>query len=280
MQRTAREQHHAAMCRTVRPKVSLIQHRWPLVALVGLVLSGQAAAQVVSVSCCISEGNLTRIGECLSGPENDTFPPGCGSIVTCVLGFGGDTAIMDVMCDPARPELPDEPRAVCKSWTATEAQVTQECIAVPNTDFNLFEMYDADGDGDMDLRDAAAFQKIYQSVPKEVQSEARLVYVECCVPAGGGADTTPTCTLGFDGVIEPGDYMYELCVPGSFPTPHTPGLLCESWSVGYVPAMYLCEGADVCDDRCTAESDGESEGMGCLAAFGARGEPSEAEAGK
>jgi hypothetical protein len=227
------------------------------VAVSLVVFAGEAAGQIVSMSCCVSEGNLTRVGECLSGPENDSLPPACGSVVTCVLGFGEDTTIMDVMCDPTYPELLDEPRAVCKSWTATQAQVTEECVALPNTQFNLFEMYDADGDGDLDLRDAAAFQMIYESVPKQVQSEARLVFVECCVP-GVGDDGTPTCILGFDGVIGPGDYLYELCAPGSFPEPYIPGSQCESWSVGYVPAMYLCEAADVCNYRCTTECDGST----------------------
>jgi len=86
--------------------------------LVGLLWEGQVLAQVVSVGCCISEGNLTRIGNCVSGPDNATIPPECGSIGTCVLGFGPDTALMDRMCDPTQADRPDEPRAVCRSrWS-------------------------------------------------------------------------------------------------------------------------------------------------------------------
>jgi len=218
-------------------------------------------ARLVSVECCISEGNLTRIGECLSGPDNTRVPQACGSIGTCVLGFNADTALPEEMCDWTQPDIPDEPRAMCKSWVSPENSAAQKCVASPNTDFNLFETFDADYDGDMDLRDMAALQQIYHSLPKQIQGEARLVFVECCVP---GTDSLPVCTLGFSGPVEPGDYLHELCRPGPPSNPDPDGSTCYSWTAGYVPVAFLCEARDVCDYRCPAGPNGSADGGSCL----------------
>lgn len=251
----------------------------------------ESIAQVVSVKCCISEGNLTRIGECLSGPDDTRIPSICGSIGTCVLGFDEPVDATGVLCDPAQPHIPDDPRAVCISWLVQEPTVAQECVASPNTDFNLFETFDADQDGDLDLRDMAVFQRTYQSVPKQVQSDARLVFVECCVPAAGmgvgqkrisGADAAedaagsqPVCTLGFSGLLEPGDYLYELCRPGTTPKPPE-GSTCVSWSAADVPVAFLCEGAGVCEYRCPTGDDGGTDPGGCFADFAGLEGPPEA----
>ena len=226
----------------------------------------RGVTQVVSVKCCISESNLIRIGDCLSGPDNTNVRAVCGSIGTCVLGFSGDTTNMGELCNPRNPDIPDDPRAVCTSWTTESAPATQRCVAAPNTDFSLFDTYDADGDGDLDLRDIAAFQRAYRSVPKEVQSDARLVFVECCTPGAGGGSAQqrsyeaaatpcsvagipqPICTLGFSGPVEPGDYLYELCRPG--PPSEIDESTCVSWSVESVPVAYVCEAVGACDYRC------------------------------
>ena len=229
-----------------------------------LPLRTPSRARLVSVECCISEGNLTRIGECLSGPDNTNIPQTCGSIGTCVLGFDTNTTLLPDMCDLRQPDIPDEPRAVCKSWVVPESVVAQECVASPHMDFNLFEMHDADSDGDMDLRDMAVFQEGYRSLPTKAQSDARLVFVECCVPA---ADPRAVCTLGFSGVVEPGDFLYELCSPKPETKASAAGATCYSWSAGYVPVAYLCEARDVCEYRCPAESDGDTGGVGCFADF-------------
>ncbi|UCC29112.1 MAG: hypothetical protein JSU86_13025 [Phycisphaerales bacterium] len=249
--------------------------------------------KLASVKCCISEKDLIRIGLCLSGPGDTNIPSACGSIGTCVLGFAEQGLIIEEVCDPEDPEIPDEPRAVCISWAAREASIKQECVASPNTDFSLFETLDADQDGDLDLRDMAAFQRTYESVPKEVQSGARLVFVECCVPAAGmgvgqkrvsGADVAkdavaagsqPVCTLGFSGMIEPGDYLYELCRPGTTPKPPE-GSTCVSWSAEDVPIAFLCEGAGVCEYRCPTGDDGSTDPEGCFADFAGLEGPSEA----
>lgn len=229
-----------------------------LAALVWMLCAGQGLAQIVSVKCCISKGNLARIGECLSGPGDTTVPLACGSIGTCVLGFGEDTTFMGKMCDSELIDIPDEPRAVCKSWVAPDALVSQECVASTNTDFNLFETFDADLDGDLDLWDIAVFQRNYLSLPKQIQSDARLVFVECCTPAledseepnetidGGVAanatttGTQPTCTLGFSGIIEPGDYLYRLCQPTAALSREAGDPSCVSWNTG-APVVYFCE---------------------------------------
>lgn len=238
------------------------------IALVSLLVIAPGAAQVVSVKCCISEGNLIRIGECLSGPEPTEAPPACGSIATCVLGYGADTALMPQMCAPDQPDLPDEPRAICSSWVADNVPVTRQCVASANTDFSPFDIYDADRDGDLDLRDIAVFQQIYESVPNEVQSEARLVFVECCTPGSeqGSTDrvhldseiatdtlangSLPVCTLGFSGALGPGDYLYELCRPGAAPKSSSTGTECFSWSVDGVPVVQRCEALNPSDYRC------------------------------
>ncbi len=237
-------------------------------ALVSVLMVAPGAAQVVSVECCISEGNLIRIGQCLSGPEHTEAPPACGSIATCLLGFGPDTALMSKVCAPGPSHLPDEPRAICSSWVEDDIPVTRQCIASADTNFSPFDIYDADRDGDLDLRDIAVFQQIYKSVPNEVQSEARLVSVECCTPLSE-QDSTDTvhldseiatatlangnltvCTLGFSGRLGPGDYLYELCRPGPAPNSSSTGIECFSWSVDDVPVVQQCEALDPGDYRC------------------------------
>lgn len=237
------------------------------IALVSLLVIAPGAAQVASVKCCISEGNLIRIGECLSGPEHTDAPPACGSIGTCVLGYGADTTLMPEMCAPGQPDLPDEPRAVCWSWMADNVPITRQCVAAANTNFSQFDIYDADRDGDLDLRDIAVFQQIYKSVPNEVQSDARLVFVECCTPASeqGSTDgvylephmandplaagSLPFCTLGFSAPVGPGDYLYELCRPGPAPESKADAD-CFSWSVKGIPVVQYCEALDAWNYRC------------------------------
>lgn len=232
-------------------------------ALVSLLVIAPGAAQIVSVKCCISEGNLIRIGQCLSGPGDTDAPPACGSIATCVLGYGADTALMPQMCAGDQTDLPDEPRAICSSWIADNVSVVSQCVASADTNFSPFDIYDADRDGDLDLRDIAVFQQVYESVPNEVQSDARLVFVECCTPASDqgspdseiatdtlAAGSLPVCTLGFSGALGPGDYLYELCRRGSTPKAVAVAAECFSWSEEGVPVVQWCEASDPWDYRC------------------------------
>ena len=184
---------------------------------------------------------------------------------------------MGKMCNPERPEILDEPRAVCNSWGAHDASISKDCVASPNADFNLFKTFDADLDGDLDLWDIAVFQQNYLSLPKQVQSDARLVFVECCTPALENSEATkqtfevavaatatttgmqPTCTLGFSGILEPGDYLYRLCQPTAALNREVGDPSCVSWNTGD-PVVYFCETAGDVDGQCPTESGASTNG--------------------
>jgi hypothetical protein len=232
-----------------------------ILSLLSTFFAVRAFAQVVSVDCCVLEEHLLRIGDCLSGPDGTETPSTCRSSATCVLGFGPDDLLAPVLCDPTQPELPDEQRAHCASWVDERLQATDYCVAAQAAGINLFTMYDADGDGDLDLEDVAVFQQTYQSVPKRVQSEAALVSVECCFSeeglrnmgqclSGPGVRCSPPvcelhagCVLGFSDIVELGDYLYELCRGGPDTMPDPDESFCSSWTVEDAPVVQSCTGA-------------------------------------
>ncbi len=218
-------------------------------------------AQVVSVQCCAAEHDMVSIGACMSGPSETQTPPTCEPTGTCVLSFGANTDLMDVVCDPDQPDLPNESRAFCTAWRYEGVPVTQQCVVSENVGIDLLSMYDLDYDGDMDLRDLATFQRVYQSMPKQVQGDARLVYAECCFPEVGlrnigqclsgpgvpysprGCESKATCALGFSAAVEVGDLMYTLCRPGPA-TLDRSGSFCLSWRAEEnVPIAHHCDAA-------------------------------------
>lgn len=226
------------------------------------LLTVNCFAQLVSVECCHYEEDLLKIGHCTSGPDETQLPENCERPGNCVLAFGANIELMDLLCDAEQPQLPDEPRAMCTSWVLDNAPVVDACVASPAMEINLFTTYDADRDGDLDLRDVALFQELFHEIPNPTQSDATLVRVECCFPeatlrsvglclSGPGALNAPlacdlqaACTLGFSGTVEIGDFMYRLCRPESTTTIGPSARFCSSWTEEDVPIVQSCEATD------------------------------------
>ena len=237
--------------------------RYPIhTAMICSLFTVDVYAQLVSVECCHYEGDLLKIGHCTSGPNATQLPEDCQPPGNCVLGFGANTELMGLLCAAEQPELPDEPRAMCTSWVLDDAPVVDECVASPATGINLFTIYDADRDGDLDLRDVAAFQELFHGIPNPTQSDAMLVRVECCFPeasllslglclSGPGVldappecDSQAACTLGFSDTVQVGDFMHRLCRPESTTTIGPSDFFCSSWVEEGVPIVQSCEATE------------------------------------
>jgi len=238
-----------------------VTFRWTsmaIVAVVSAVWVAPAESQLVSVRCCTEENHLALIGDCVSGEGALMQPDTCPPSATCILGFGENTQLMAALCDPETNEIPPIPtRAYCSSWLHAATPVVHECVAKPEVMATLFTVYDDDGDGDLDESDVAVFEKVRETVPKLVQSEAVLTYVECCVAeevirnigvclSGPGVTTTPLpcdgaapCVAGFSAPVETGDYLHELCgEPAVLPKPGES--YCLAWQADDVPTAFLC----------------------------------------
>jgi hypothetical protein len=219
-------------------------------------------AQLVSVECCHDEDDLLKIGHCTSGPNATELPEDCQPPGHCVLGFGANTELMDLLCAAEPPQLPDEPRVMCTSWVVDDAPVVDECVASAAVEINLFTNYDTDRDGDLDLRDVAAFQELFHGIPNPTQSDAMLVRVECCFPeasllslglclSGPGVldappacDSRAVCTLGFSDTVQVGDFMYRLCRPESTTTIGPSDFFCSSWAEEGAAIVQSCEATE------------------------------------
>ena len=229
-----------------------------LILGITVMLQSPARGQLVSVKCCTTAGDLSRIGECLSGPSETEAPAECRSPGTCVLGFGEDVGLATTLCAVDQPQIVDPPRAYCSAWAEEGVEVGYSCIAKETFGVTLFSSWDQDSDGDFDLRDLAFFLQMYESVPAQVQSEGRIVYSECCfsqiglleigdclsgpgiqdVPAA--CEAFPTCIIGFSDPVGPSDYMYRLCDAVLTEPPDQTGALCSFWSDDDIPIAQLC----------------------------------------
>lgn len=236
----------------------------------GIVASGiiivlattPALGQLVSSKCCISRDELLTFRDCLSGPVSTQIPDHCYRAGTCVIGFGENQDTADVLCTPDQPGIPDPPRGYCTDWSLEGVEPEYECLAHHNSGFDLFTFWESDGDGDLDLRDVAWFLTtldMYEPVPRLRQSNAHIVSVECCFPAGellrigegmsgpGWAiepealGYTPRCRVGFSEPVEPGDFLYRLCGTGPPDPPGPPDALCTSWQLVDEPVAQMCE---------------------------------------
>ncbi|MHC4697337.1 MAG: hypothetical protein ACYTFA_11390 [Planctomycetota bacterium] len=222
-------------------------------------LLAPALGQLVSVECCITYGDLLTIGECLSGPVVTEVPDGCGPVGTCVISFGENQDVAAYACAPDQPGIPHPPRAYCTDWSLEGVEPEHECLADHNSGLDLFATVDADGDGDLDLRDVALFLETLEPVPRVRQSKAHVVSVECCLPAvellrigecmsGPGLTHAPgtcrfpaSCTIGFSEPVYPGDFLHHLCGTGPPEPPDPADAFCASWYQTGEPAADVCE---------------------------------------
>jgi len=124
----------------------------------------------------------------------------------------------------------------------------------------LFELFDIEQDGDLDIADLSPYVSTYDFVPKLVQSDAELISAECCIPDAvlseigeclSGPDASdqpatceiePLCTAGFSAPLEPGDWLYKVCSQ-SPPGPSPQAAYCTSWNTSDEPAGFECVAA-------------------------------------
>ncbi len=251
-----------------------------LIAVVALLtmLSGSARAQLVSVRCCTVQADLEKIGDCVSGPGDTDRPSSCAAGSTCVLGFGSDTGTMERLCDPARIVTAEPLRGYCDGWTDENAPILHECVARSGLGITLFEGVDDDQDGDLDLQDLTRFSEAYTATPKRIQSDARLVSVECCVPesvirdigsclSGPGIDAhnapckhSLRCVAGFSEPIELGDYLYGNCAAGLAVTPDLTSGFCTRSYDPATPPVFECVAMTIPGNSLFVVSDDDGDG--------------------
>lgn len=228
-----------------------------VVAMFALVAAAdRCPAQLVSVQCCSEQGDFENITDCVGGTNVLVRPALCRPAATCVLGFGPDASFMDGLCAPLQG-IPIFDRGFCSSWSDDSIPVVQQCVAIPNADITMFEVYDDDQDGDLDVADLAMFKQVYAGVPKLTQSDAAVVAVDCCIHdavlpqigeclSGPGVTTQPpgcalrpACVTGFSAPLETGDWLYRVCaltpVPPASDTSH-----CVSWQSSGEPVVFEC----------------------------------------
>jgi hypothetical protein len=167
---------------------------------------------------------------------------------------------------------------MCSSWVLDDAPVLDECVASPAAQIDVFSVYDADRDGDLDLADVAAFQELFRELPNAMQSDAMLVRVECCFPEAslldlglclsgpGGVNMPPdcdsqaACTLGFSDIVQVGDFMYRLCRPESTTTIEPSDFFCSSWTEGSIQIVQSCQASDAAGVGSWLVFDDDSDG--------------------
>jgi len=165
---------------------------------------------------------------------------------------------MSLICDFGRTTIPDFSRGYCSGWADENATITFECVARSGAGITLFEIFDDEQDGDLDAIDFAWFQQTYESIPKQVQSNAKVVSVECCIPesvirdigeclSGPSQSAIPSacihdtrCVVGFSEPVEIGDYLFKLCAAGLAVTPDLSNGLCTSWQDPATPSAFEC----------------------------------------
>ncbi len=227
------------------------------------VFTAVCRAQIVSVRCCAEDADYQRVAQCMSGVYEVVLPPDCPPAAKCVLGFGKNHAAMAALCDPLEPVTPPPRRAQCTSWQDDATVVLAECVAKADPSVNLWSIYDDEGDGDLDLADLAVFQFVYDVTPKLAQSQAMLVYAECCVPesvvrnigaclSGPEAvdippmcDTATNCIFGFSEPVELGDWQNKLCAGGTAELPDPSTAYCTFWEHSELPPTFTCRGAQL-----------------------------------
>jgi hypothetical protein len=121
----------------------------------------QSQAVIAHVECCTGESAARRLGDCLSGPAINQPPPQCGAPAACEIAFTepvqeGDFA--HLLCDAGAPGIPSEDPLFCEAWPEPELAVSTFCSAPPPFGLTTLTVFDADGDGDLDLADYANFQ--------------------------------------------------------------------------------------------------------------------------
>ncbi len=277
-------------------KTSLVVAITVLLALVPAV-----RAQLVSVRCCTEQAALQKIGDCVSGPGGTSQPGACPAAATCALGFGEDAQLMGNLCDPQQTEIPAPTRGFCSEWANEDLTTVRQCVGKPQVSVSLFSVFDDEvraavntrprraaaqvSDGDLDLADLAVFLQVYDVTPKLVQSDAVLVYVECCVPeevirnigqclSGPRVTTAPfpcdgvaTCVAGFSEPVESGDYQHKLCASGEPVLPGPSDAVCLSWQAEGVPAVHLCPARNIPGSTFFIVSDADSDADVDLADF-------------
>ena len=227
-----------------------------LTSLMGVVgYPSSLAADATDRVCCMNTNELQEIGLCVSGPGGLSRPTTCDEAGRCYYVVDGMTGSKEDGAFQNQSAGPIPSRAICSS-----ALVAGPVQKGPRggDGIDLFSVFDADQDGDLDLKDIGAFLDTYEPAPNLLQSDAKLVAAECCFsheeqlrvgtclsgpkvkgPIGACVDQG-TCVLGFSAPAGPGDQQYKLCMAGPFVEPKLSGAACEFWFEESVTAAFEC----------------------------------------
>jgi len=230
------------------------------VAMIAAGSGSTARAQLVSMKCCVTEQDLAKFALCETDPVLSGVPDLCPAGATCVLGFGADQQNMQALCDLDATPV-DPPRAYCTEWHADSLLPQVFCVAKSNSSVNLFDAFDGFGDGDLDLADFSVFQDLYEPVPKQIQSDAVVASVECCLPFDGAqriaeclsgpgecndlgyCDLGSICVVGLSAPVEVGDYIDRICAQGATELPDPQTAFCISWFDPSIEVTSTCQAA-------------------------------------
>ena len=132
-------------------------------------------AQVVYVKCCMDQTKaLSGFGPCMTGPIGN--PSWADDGYSCIWGFGPDRT-WERMGDMCRSfELPDQSNSVCTEWEDESIEAVEWCRGPRYLYGMCKQLFDYDGDNDIDLVDCAAHQIYVGSVER---TDGRNGSVQC-----------------------------------------------------------------------------------------------------
>ena len=129
------------------------------------VLTSTSVARLVSVRCCVHHRVDFFFAHAMTGPgsyypEAMRFP---FRGMSCILGFdGGPNSERLIAAQCSDYPLPDQSDSHCSGWVEEASEVTHRCWGGGGGWTFFHEMWDIDGDFDVDLRDFAEFQNTFE----------------------------------------------------------------------------------------------------------------------
>jgi len=125
------------------------------------------AGGVPDRACCVQTNELQEIGLCMSGPGGLQRPIDCGEAGRCYMAVGGgvSTSNPDGSWAVNAAGLIALPGYCSSDFQADNIQGTPR----GGSEIDLFSVFDADQDGDLDLKDISVFLETYEPAPFRVE---------------------------------------------------------------------------------------------------------------